>query len=251
MPRVDRLRVCVPSCHPQPVLLRIHDDHPVGAEQAGRAGGELTDRPGTPDRHHGSRVDPAQLGGEPTGGGGVRGEERPFVADLVRDAERADIGVRDTDVLGVPTGEPARSGGSPEGAGHGLAVRQLARLRHQVSVVAAPRCAGAALPAGAAGHSRADHHPVADPVPVYLRSHRDDLAQELVPEHIPIGQVWCPTGQEGQIPAAGGAQAYSHDRVVAVAQFRIGYLPDRDPAGARPAQCPHPASPRSIGERSA
>ncbi|MFC3733792.1 hypothetical protein [Actinoplanes nipponensis] len=70
-------------------------------QQPGGPGGQLTDGAGAPHGHDVARSHPAQVGADPAGGGGVGGEHRPLVADLVRHPERADVGERHPDVLGV------------------------------------------------------------------------------------------------------------------------------------------------------
>ena len=56
----------------QPVLQVVDDDHPAGAHQPGRLGGEQADRAGAEDHHDVALGDVAELGAEVAGGAARR-----------------------------------------------------------------------------------------------------------------------------------------------------------------------------------
>ena len=83
-------------------------------------------------------------------------------------------------------------GGVAEAAAGAVPPGRSATRRVGAAVVAAGVQPLPAVPAAAAGHGRADHHPVADAVPAHRRADLDHLAEELVPEHVAGGEQRAP-----------------------------------------------------------
>jgi hypothetical protein len=170
--------------HLEPVVEAVDEDHPLGPQQLGRPGGHLADRSATPDRDHVARLHPAQVGAHPPGRGRVGGEQRRHVVQPVGDLEGDLVGEWQPHILGVAALEAAHGVGVAEDPGRVIAPHALGDGRVGVAVVAAGEQALLAVPAAAAGDDRADYHPIADPVAGDVRADLDDLAHELVPDHV-------------------------------------------------------------------
>ena len=131
----------------------------------------------------------------------------------VRHGERADVAERHPDVLRVAAGVAAGRVRVAEDAGRRVSPQLLGEDRLRVGVVAERVLLGAAVPAAAAGHHRADHHPVADLDPAYVRAGLHHLTHELVAEHVPLPHRRQVPVDQVQVRAADAARPDLDDDV--------------------------------------
>ena len=97
--------------HRQPLGHLVDRDHAAGAQHQRRADGELADRSAAPDRDGVARLDLRILGRHVAGREDVREEQRLLVGDAVGDLDRADIGHRHAQILGLAAASSRRACG--------------------------------------------------------------------------------------------------------------------------------------------
>jgi hypothetical protein len=114
---------------------------------------------------------------------------------------------------------------APEGLGDG---------RVGVAVLAQREQPLLAIPAAAAGDHRADDHPVADLVAADLGADLDDLAHELMADHVAGAHEGDVAADLVQVGPTDRAEVDLEDRVLVVEQLRVGDLVDRELVHAFP-----------------
>ena len=114
----------------------------------------------------------------------VRQEQHLFVRQLRRNLERADVGERHADVLGLAAGVAAHHVRVAEQAGGRESVELLGHPGIRVRVVAGRPQLPVAEEAAAAGDRERDDDPIADFQLVVVASDVDDFAHELMAEDV-------------------------------------------------------------------
>src|SRR5262249_1209877 len=165
------------------------DRDPAGrAEQPGTVHRELAHRTGTPDRDDVGRLDGAHLRAHVAGGQDVGEEQYLLVAQVRLDLQWPDVGERYPRVLRLAAGVPAGQVGVAEDPGGRMAEHPLRDAGVGIAVLATGVELGRAGTAGTTGDRERYDHPVADPQPIRVdvRADLDDLAHELVPQHVAV-----------------------------------------------------------------
>ena len=140
----------------------VDRDHPASAHHQRGANGELANRPAAPDRDGIAILDLRVLGGHVAGREDVGKEERLLVRDAVRDLDRADVGHRHPQILGLAAAVAAEHVAEAEQPGRRVAHRLDRHLGVGIGPVTSREHAPLAEPALPAADREGHHHPVAD-----------------------------------------------------------------------------------------
>jgi hypothetical protein len=182
--KIDGLGVAPCRRHGEPLRHTIDAYDASSAQQPSAHDCHLADRPAAPHRDRVAGSDVGILGCHPARGQDIGQEEHLVVAQAGVDVDRAMIGMRHADKLGLPAGVAAVQMGIAEQAGAGLAMQLLQLLGVRIGGIAARPQLALAEEALAAGDYEGHHHPVAPPQPRHRRTGIYNLAHELVAKDI-------------------------------------------------------------------
>ena len=192
----------------QAVLEVVDDEHPSGAHEPRRLGGEQAYRAGAEHDDAVSLGDVAELRAEVAGRAGVGEQHGVLVVHPVRDQGRSDVGERHPDELRLPAVVAA--------AGVRVAVDAADGGGVGVDVVAVAVEPAGAEPARAAEDVEGHHDAVTHLQVLHGGPDLVDDADELVAERVADPGVRHHPVVEVQVGAADRTQRDAHDRVVGV-----------------------------------
>ncbi len=204
------------------------------------AGGELSDRPQPHHRQGSPFGDVRVLHALPGGGDDVAEEEVAVVGQVVADADVVVVGQRHAQVFGLTTGDLPVELRVSEERRSAAVLPHLRRLALRLQTPAAHE-------AVAARDVERDDDAVADGEVRHGRSHLDDDAHRLVPEHVALVDERSEEFVQVQVGAADRGRGDLHDRVGGLEDLRVGHLLDAHGALALPGQCLHGGASRSGG----
>ena len=236
---VQRLGAALRGRELEPFGEAIDRDDAFGAEQIGALDRELTDRTAAPDRHRVARLDLAVLGRHVAGREDVGEKQDLLVGEGVRHLQRSDVGKRDARVFRLAAGIAAVHVRVAEQARRGIAVELLRHPRIRIRVVAQRPELLLAEVAAAARDGERHHDAIADLQPRVVLADLDDLAHELVAEHVALLHRRDVAVVDVQIGAADRRRRDLDDGVARIEDDRVRNGLDLDLLCAFPADGSH------------
>ena len=243
---VQGLRARTLARNPQPIGEAVDRDDLLGPEQVRALDRELSHGSAPPHGHDVAGLDAAHVSGHVAGREDVREEEHLLVVQLVWHPQRADVRERDPRVLGLPARVAAEQVRVPEDAARRIAPELLSHPCVRVRVLTEGVQLPLALRAVAARDWERHHHAVADREVLDVTAQLDDLAHELVAEHVAPLHRRYEAVVEVQVRAADRCARDPHDGVARVQDLRIGNLLHLDVLLAVPTVRLHRCTPASL-----
>ena len=194
-----------------------------GAEQERAANGELPDRAAAPDRDRVARLDVAELGGHVAGRKDVRQEQDLLVGEAVGNLDRADVGIRNPHIFGLPARVAAEDVRIAKQARRRVAPQLFRGLSIGIAAFAAGIEAVAAEEAFAAGDRERHDDPVAHFQIADAAADLDDLAHRFMAEHVAALHRGNHAVIDVEVGTADRAGGDFDDRVAGVLDLRVGH----------------------------
>ena len=230
---VDRLDA-VALGEREPLGHEVEAEHAPGAAVLGDPGTHLADRAEAEDGDAAALGDRGVLDRLPRGGQDVGEVDEALVGRALGDLDRAVVGLRDAQQLGLAAGDLAVELGVAEQRGALALLAVLGRLALRLQ----PLVAHPAVPAG---DVERDHHAVARGDVLHVRADGLDDAHRLVAEDVALVDERAEHLVEMQVRAADARAGDADDRVGRLLDGGVRHVVDPDVPLAVVGDCLHPS----------